>query len=55
MEMLLSSKEKMESLFEIQNNIQPTEMIVRKFYMCDCTGCENACFESCSDGQGPMD
>ena len=55
MEMMLESKEKMEKLSKIQNDIQPTEMIITRIYMCDCTGCENACFESCADGQGPMD
>ncbi len=55
MGIMLSDDSKMSALDCIQGAITVTADIARGVYMCDCTGCSNGCFETCSDGQGPTD
>lgn len=52
---MLSDDSKMSALDCIQGAITVTADIARGVYMCDCTGCSNECFETCSDGAGPTD
>lgn len=49
----LSNNESIEALNKVQVNLHHSDMISSGVYMCDCTGCSNACFESCADGNGP--
>lgn len=55
MALLLSNEASILKLESIQNNIEPTDIIISGTYACDCTGCSSRCFEFCSDGQGPTD
>lgn len=52
MEFLLEKVDTIDKLNNMQGNIVPTEIISSGSYMCDCTGCENQCFEFCADGMG---
>lgn len=46
---------KMRELDKIQSLLNPQKSLSTNFaFGCDCTGCSNACYESCGDGLGPM-
>ena len=51
--MVLEDNQSMLDLENIQKEIKVTSPIATGVFMCDCTGCETACFEFCSEGFGP--
>lgn len=53
--MAISNATQMQELEKIQELLHPQKNLsINAVYGCDCTGCSNACFESCGDGLGPM-
>lgn len=53
--MAISIDSTMQELEKIQMLLHPKKNLENNaVYGCDCTGCSNACFESCGDGLGPM-
>lgn len=52
--MSIGNELQMKELDRIQALLHPQNKPCTAMYSCDCTGCSNACYESCGDGLGPM-
>lgn len=53
--MSIGNDQNLLALYNIQQSLHPgNPLCASSAYSCDCTGCSNACYEQCGDGNGPV-